>query len=88
MLESQVWQGIFLPEPAFSAYSLTVCVQPVCVIACISICEHVMNPKTRAAGPLFGHMKILHTMIGVGSAALAAVVPYSGKATNISCNGP
>ena len=30
--------------------------------------------------PLFGSMKILHTLIGMGSAALAAAVPYPGKA--------
>ena len=31
-----------------------------------------------AAIPLFGHTKILHTLIGLGSAALAAsVVPYT-----------
>ena len=34
--------------------------------------------------PLFGNAKILHTLIGVGSAALAAAVPYLGKMTQIS----
>jgi len=28
--------------------------------------------------PLFGHTKILHTLSGVGSAALAVAVPYPG----------
>ena len=32
-------------------------------------------------------MKILHTLIGMGSAALAAAVPYSGKAARISRKG-
>ena len=34
-----------------------------------------------AAIPLCGHREIPHTLIGVGSAALAAAVPYTGKAT-------
>ena len=29
--------------------------------------------------PLFGHAKILHALVGMGSAALAAAVPYPGK---------
>ena len=28
---------------------------------------------------MFGHTKTLHTLVGKGSAALAAVVPYAGK---------
>ena len=44
-----------------------------------NICAHVKyNPKTLAAVPLFGHTKILHTMVGMGSATLAAAVLYSG----------
>ena len=31
--------------------------------------------------PLFGHMKILHTPVGMSSAALAVAVPYLGKGT-------
>ena len=41
-------------------------------------------PNTGSHIPLFGHTKTLHTPIGVGSAALAAAVPYPGKATLIS----
>ena len=37
--------------------------------------------------PLFGHTKILQTLIGMGSAALAAAVPYPGKATRIARRG-
>ena len=33
------------------------------------------NSQTLAAIPLCGHTKILHTLIGMGSAALAAAVP-------------
>ena len=33
------------------------------------------------AVPLFEHAKILHTLMGLGSAALADAVPYPGEAT-------
>ena len=36
---------------------------------------------------LFGHTEIPHTLIEMGSAALAAAVPYSGEATRISRKG-
>ena len=59
--------------------SLTVSVQPPCAMVCINISVHVKNnnkkQKTLAAIPLFGHTKIQHTLIGMGSAALAAAVP-------------
>ena len=32
---------------------------------------------------LFGHLEILHTLTGMGSAALADAVPYPGKGTRI-----
>ena len=75
-------QGIFLPGSTSSAVS----VQPPCAIACTNICAHVKNPKHTAI-QLFEHAKILHTSIGMGSAALAAAVPYPGKATRISSKG-
>ena len=37
--------------------------------------------------PLFGHTKILHTLIGMGSTVLVAAVPYPGKAIWISHKG-
>ena len=40
-----------------------------------------------AAIPLFGHTTILHTLIGMGSADLAAAVPYSSKTIRISRTG-
>ena len=40
-------------------------------------------PNTGSHIPLFGHTKILHVLLGMGSAALAAAVPYPGKATRI-----
>ena len=32
------------------------------------------NPKQQAATPIFGHTKILHMLVSMGSAALAAAV--------------
>ena len=49
---------------------------PLCAIISINICAHVKNPKTLAVIRLFEYTKILHTLTGVGSAALVATVPY------------
>ena len=47
--------------------------------------------STSSAGsltvPLFGHTNFLRTLIGMGSAALTAAVPYPGKVTRISHKG-
>ena len=43
--------------------------------------------QTWAAVPLFRHRQILHTLIGMGRAALAAAMLYLGKVTQISCKG-
>ena len=40
--------------------------------------------RTLAALPLFEHTKILHTLTAMGSAALAAAVPWPGEATRFS----
>ena len=40
-----------------------------------------VKAKTLAAKLLFGHTEILHTLAGMGSAALAAAVALSGKVT-------
>ena len=58
--------------------SLTVSIQ--CVVVCIIICAHIKKNQTLAAIPLFRHTEILHTPTGIGTAALAAAVPYPGKA--------
>ena len=59
--------------------------------ACINFCAALYKPQTlgyiQMAIPLFGHTKILQTLIGMGSAALAAAVPYPGEATRISSKG-
>ena len=44
-------------------------------------------PNTGSHMLLFGHTKILHTPVGMGSAALAAALFYHGKATRISRKG-
>ena len=58
-------------------------VQPLCAIACINICVHIENPesvctlKTPNLGShttVWTHREILHTLVGKGSAALAAAV--------------
>ena len=75
-------QGISPPESTFSADSLTVSAQPPCAIARINSRAQVKKiPNSGSHIPLFGHTKILHIAIGMGSAALAAAVPYPGKAT-------
>ena len=54
---------------------------------CINIWGYFENPQTLAAIPLFGHAKILLTMIGMGSAALKASVSCQGQATRIYLKG-
>ena len=58
---------------------------PVCSHIHQHLCTHYKS-QTLAATPLFGHSKmlhslILHTLTGMGSTVLAAAVPYPGKAT-------
>ena len=79
----KVWRKV--PESdarsVLPAQTLTVFVQPPCTIACIKFCVHVKIPRHWQHILLFGHSKILQTHIGMGSAALAAAVPYPGRAT-------
>ena len=79
--------GIFLPESTSGADSLPVSVQPPCAIACINICADVKNPKHWQPYHCLDIRKIVHTLIGMGSAALAAAVPYPGRATIIYRKG-
>ena len=67
-------QVIFLPESTCSPDALTLSVQPP-VCNCMHIYAHVKKSEALAAVALFGHTEILHTLIGMGSAALAAAVP-------------
>ena len=48
-----------------------------CAISAISILRTLKTPKHWQ--PLFGHTKILHTMIGMGNSAFAAAVPYPAR---------
>ena len=56
---------------ASSADPLTASVQTQCAIACNNIRTHVTKSHTLAATPVSGHTEILHTLVGMGSAALA-----------------
>ena len=69
-----VHQGIFLLKSTSSADSLGVFLQPPCAITCIKICAHIKTSQALAAIPLSGHTKVLNTLGGMGSAALAAAV--------------
>ena len=53
--------------------TLVVFVKLLCVTECM-ICEHHKQSRTLAAGPLFGGMKMLHTMVGMCGFALADTV--------------
>ena len=57
------------------------------LIACIKLGVSLTNPKQQAPIPSFGHTKILHMLVSVGSTALAAVVVlprYGGHARGIN----
>ena len=70
------------PQSAFSADFLTVSVQSPCAIACINFCAHVKNPKHWQPYFCLDARKYgTDRLVGMGSAALAAAVPYPGKAT-------
>ena len=55
-------------------------VQSLCAVSCIKMSRTLKIP-------LLGHLNILHTLIGMGSAALAAAVPYPAKMTQIPHKG-
>ena len=77
----------FSPRVSFRCrLSYGVRAAPLCAIACINICVHVKNLKHGQPYHCLD-TQIMHTLIGMGSAALAAAVPYPGKATRISCKG-
>ena len=63
-----------------------VSVQPPCAITCINISVHVKNPKPCQPYHCLD-TEILHALMGMGSAALAAAVFYPGKTTQISGKG-
>ena len=57
-----------------------------CAVACINIRVHVTNPR-HCQSYCCLDTGTLHTLVGMGSAALAAIVLYPGKATRISRKG-
>ena len=50
------------------------------LMACIKMGVSFTNPKQQAAIPFFGHTKILHMLVPMGSTALAVavVLPWNG----------
>ena len=48
---------------------------------------HTLKIPNTGSYSIVGHTKILHIPTEMGSAALAAVVPYPGKATRVSRKG-
>ena len=74
-----VWQGFFPPESTSSADSYNAHAAPVCNRMHQHLCTHSKS-HTLLAIPLFGHTRILHMLVGMGSAALTADVPsYKGQ---------
>ena len=92
-----VRQGIFLLGDNFQCrLPLTVSVIPPSPppLLCNRMQQHLCaRQRSKAWAAIFffffgGTHKILHAVLGMGSAALAAAVqPYPGKATRISCKG-
>ena len=74
--KSLVLQGTFVPESTFSTDSLMVSAQPPCAITCINICisdiSMCLHTKmsTLVATPLFGHIEILHVLVGMDNILL------------------
>ena len=66
----------FFPQSQLSlqTLALAVSVQPLCAVACISICVHVKNTNTGSHTIVWTHEN--HTLTGMGGAALVVAVPY------------
>ena len=78
---------VFSPTVSFQCrLSYTVPTAPVCSCMHQHLCTRYKS-QTLTAIPLFGYRKMLHTQVGMGSAALGAAVSYPGKATWISHSG-
>ena len=63
-----------------ACFTLTLFVKLLSAIICSNVCTHIINPKALAAIPSSGPTKILHSVVGMGSAVLVAAValPRSG----------
>ena len=75
----------FTPRVNFQRRLLGCLYSPPWAVACINI-TNVTSYKSQALAAilLFTYTKMLHILIGMGSAAPAAAVPYPGKMTRIS----
>ena len=83
-----VRQGIFLPESAFSADSLSRCSYSYRVQSHAFTSVRTLNIPSTGSPTFVGTHEISPALLAMGSAALAAVVmPYPGKATRFSREG-
>ena len=73
-------KGFFHLESPSSADSVTVSVQSRVQLNAGTSVRTLKIPNTGSHAIVWTH-EILHTLIGMGSAAFAAVVPYPGKVT-------
>ena len=67
-------RDFFLPESTSSADSLKEYVQPRVQLHA-SVSRRTLKIPKAGTIPSFGHIKVLHTLIGMGSAAPAAAMP-------------
>ena len=67
--ESPVWRGVLNFQCRLS-YGVRA------APACNRMHQHLCKSRTLAAIPVFGHKKMLHSLVGMDSAALAAAVSY------------
>ena len=88
MFESLAQQVFFsLPVNFQCRLSYGVCAAPICNhLQSFAICARIKD-NNGSHTTVWTYMKTLHTLIEMGSAALAAAVPYTGKAIQISCMG-
>ena len=70
-------QRFFSPRVDFQCMTQVSCsgIQPLRAVTCIIVC---WKSQTLLDIPLIGHTEILHTLVGMGNAALAAAVALSG----------
>ena len=66
----------FFSQSQLSVQTLLQCPDGPCVQSHAPASMHMLKLQTLAAMPLFGNTKILHTLTGMGSAALVAAEPY------------
>ena len=77
----------FFSQSQRTVQTLIRCPYSPCVQLHASTPVCTLKSQTLVAIPLFGHMKIQHTLIGMGSSVLLVAVPYLGKVTEVSHKG-